>query len=76
MVPSSPQDASPSPFSTPPIVGVEEERDCPVVGIGASAGGVEALRRFFRNLPGETGMAFVVVLHLSPDHESNLTDIL
>jgi len=75
MVPSSPQDPSLSP-STPPIVGVEEERDCPVVGIGASAGGVEALRRFFRNLPDEVGMAFVVVLHLSPDHESNLTDIL
>ncbi len=75
MVPSSPQDASPSP-STPPIVGVDEERDCPVVGIGASAGGVEALRRFFRNLPDEVGVAFVVVLHLSPDHESNLTEIL
>jgi len=75
MVPSSPQDPSLSP-STPPIIGVEEERDCPVVGIGASAGGVEALRRFFRNLPDEVGMAFVVVLHLSPDHESNLTDIL
>ena len=75
MVPSSPQDPSLSP-STPPIVGVEEERDCPVVGIGASAGGVDALRRFFRNLPDEVGMAFVVVLHLSPDHESNLTDIL
>ncbi|WP_263784561.1 chemotaxis protein CheB [Salinibacter grassmerensis] len=47
-----------------------------VVGIGASAGGVEALRRFFRHLPDDTGMAFVVVLHLSPDHESNLTEIL
>ena len=75
MGPSSPQDSAPSP-STPPIVGVDEERDCPVVGIGASAGGVGALRRFFRNLPGETGVAFVVVLHLSPDHEINLTDIL
>ncbi|MCS4088154.1 two-component system CheB/CheR fusion protein [Salinibacter ruber] len=35
-----------------------------------------ALRRFFRNLPDEVGMAFVVVLHLSPDHESNLAEIL
>jgi two-component system CheB/CheR fusion protein len=52
------------------------EQDCPVVGIGASAGGVEALRRFFQHLPDEVGMAFVVVLHLSPDHESNLTEIL
>ncbi|WP_251980553.1 chemotaxis protein CheB [Salinibacter ruber] len=40
------------------------------------AGGVGALRRFFRNLPDEVGMAFVVVLHLSPDHESNLAEIL
>ncbi|MCS4162923.1 chemotaxis response regulator CheB, partial [Salinibacter ruber] len=51
-------------------------QEFPVVGIGASAGGVGALRRFFRNLPDEVGMAFVVVLHLSPDHESNLTEIL
>ncbi|MCS4198401.1 two-component system CheB/CheR fusion protein [Salinibacter ruber] len=35
-----------------------------------------ALRRFFLNLPDEVGMAFVVVLHLSPDHESNLAEIL
>ncbi|MFB6278713.1 MAG: chemotaxis protein CheB, partial [Salinibacter sp.] len=52
------------------------ERAFPVVGIGASAGGVEALRRFFQHLPDEVGMAFVVVLHLSPDHESSLAEIL
>src|SRR5688572_26404544 len=38
-----------------------------VVGIGASAGGLEALERFFQELPTDTGMAFVVVQHLSPD---------
>jgi two-component system CheB/CheR fusion protein len=48
----------------------------PIVGIGASAGGIDALQRFFRELPAETGMAVVVVLHLSPDHESNLAEIL
>ncbi|MEF8817897.1 MAG: chemotaxis protein CheB, partial [Salinibacter sp.] len=48
----------------------------PVVGIGASAGGVEALSRFFDHLPEEVGMAFAVVLHLSPDHESSLAEIL
>jgi two-component system CheB/CheR fusion protein len=48
----------------------------PVVGIGASAGGVDALRRFFRHVPSESDMAFVVVLHLAPDHESNLAAIL
>ncbi|PQJ26959.1 hypothetical protein BSZ35_18745 [Salinibacter sp. 10B] len=52
----------------------------PIVGIGASAGGIDALRRFFSRLPkedsDERGMAFVVVLHLAPDMESNLASIL
>ncbi len=42
----------------------------PVVGIGASAGGLNALKTFFEQMPANSGMAFVVVLHLSPDHES------
>ncbi|AIR91019.1 CheR family methyltransferase [Pseudomonas cremoricolorata] len=44
--------------------------DFPVVGIGASAGGLGALSTFFKHMPDNTGMAFVVVLHLSPTHES------
>src|SRR6056297_1484828 len=48
----------------------------PVVGIGASAGGIRALQDLFRNLPSETGMAFVVILHLSKDHESSLPQLL
>ncbi len=47
-----------------------------VVGIGASAGGLEALRTFFQAMPAPCGMAFVVVTHLAPDHESMLADIL
>ncbi|MBX7279221.1 hypothetical protein K2E96_03775 [Pseudomonas sp. ERGC3:05] len=47
-----------------------------VVGIGASAGGLEAFTTFFTQLPPDTGMAFVLVQHLSPDHESALTEIL
>jgi two-component system CheB/CheR fusion protein len=50
--------------------------DFPVVGIGASAGGLEALVRFFEQIPPQVGMAFVVILHLSPDHESSAADIL
>ncbi|WP_058545205.1 MULTISPECIES: CheR family methyltransferase [Pseudomonas] len=42
----------------------------PVVGIGASAGGLQAVRSFFEHTPQDSGMAFVVILHLSPDHES------
>ena len=47
-----------------------------VVGIGASAGGLEALQQFLTFLPSDTGMAFVIIQHLSPDHKSLLVDIL
>ncbi|MFM0731170.1 chemotaxis protein CheB [Paraburkholderia sediminicola] len=50
--------------------------DFPVVGIGASAGGVQALLHFFENTPSDIGMAFVVVLHLSPDHASSADQVL
>lgn len=40
----------------------------PVVGIGASAGGLSALLRLFENMPAQNGMAFVIILHLSPKH--------
>lgn len=50
--------------------------DFPVVGIGASAGGLEAIRRFFRHAPDDSGMAFVVVLHLSPHHQSQADRII
>ncbi|MBV8091408.1 MAG: chemotaxis protein CheB, partial [Alphaproteobacteria bacterium] len=48
----------------------------PIVGIGASAGGVEALEHFFKSVPPENGLAFVVVTHLPPDRESLLSEIL
>jgi len=48
----------------------------PVVGLGASAGGLAAALRFFEHLPADSGMAFVVVFHLSPEHESNAAEIL
>jgi two-component system CheB/CheR fusion protein len=48
----------------------------PIVGIGASAGGLEAFEQFFRHVPVNTGMAFVLVSHLDPDHASMLTEIL
>ncbi|MBW4643164.1 MAG: PAS domain-containing protein [Goleter apudmare HA4340-LM2] len=48
----------------------------PVVGIGASAGGLEAFSELLRHLPTNTGMAFVLVQHLSPHQKSLLTEIL
>ena len=47
-----------------------------VVGIGASAGGLESLEQFFKNLPPKPGMAFVVVQHLSPDFRSLMDELL
>ena len=48
----------------------------PIVGIGASAGGLEAFTHLLAALPPDTGMGFVLVQHLDPDHESALTQIL
>ena len=48
----------------------------PVVGIGASAGGIEAFHRFFEGLPADCGMAFVVILHLPGDRKSMLPEII
>ncbi|MEW9583540.1 CheR family methyltransferase [Paraburkholderia sp. DGU8] len=50
--------------------------DFPIVGMGASAGGVQALVRFFEHMPRDPGMAFVIVLHLSPSHESQADSVL
>ena len=47
-----------------------------IVGIGASAGGLEAFTQLLRNLPANTGMAFVLVQHLDPKHKSMLTQLL
>lgn len=54
---------------------------CLVVGMGASAGGLEAFEQFFTHLPPDTGtlaggMAFVLVQHLAPDHASLLSELL
>ena len=47
-----------------------------VVGIGASAGGLEALERFFRSMPEKSGMAFIVVSHLDPNHVSIMPELV
>lgn len=47
-----------------------------IVGIGASAGGLEALQQFFVNLPAKSNIAYIIVQHLSPDHKSLMAEIL
>src|SRR5262249_3598863 len=48
----------------------------PVVGIGASAGGLEALEQFLKHTPSDSGMAFVIVQHLDPTHKGMLVELL
>lgn len=47
-----------------------------IIGIGASAGGLEALQQFFQHMPGNSGLSFAVIQHLSPDYKSLMADIL
>lgn len=54
----------------------EKHDEITVVGIGASAGGLKALQTFFEALPDNTGMAYVVITHLHPEHESHLAELL
>jgi two-component system, chemotaxis family, CheB/CheR fusion protein len=70
-----------SPVSTVAIARPTEaqrtENGCPtVVGVGASAGGLEAFTELLHHLPDDTGMAFVLIQHLDPKHESHLTELL
>ncbi|HDR46574.1 MAG TPA: chemotaxis protein CheB, partial [Geoalkalibacter subterraneus] len=48
----------------------------PIVGIGASAGGLEALEQFLRHVPQDSGLAFVIIQHLDPTHKAMLTELL
>ncbi len=60
--------------------GTQKRRDpqqpAAVIGLGASAGGIGPLQQFFGDMKADTGLAFVVVMHLSPDFESQLADII
>ena len=85
---SAPPESSPGPEPSPDFV----EQDYPeylddvvptrgyyaqpVVALGGSAGAIPALQRFFEAMPGDSGLAFVVVLHLSPMHESALASLI
>ncbi|HMG21686.1 MAG TPA: chemotaxis protein CheB, partial [Kofleriaceae bacterium] len=59
-----------------PPLAIEPPTDGRIVGIGASAGGLEALEQLFDALPPDTGMAFIVVQHLSPDFRSLMDELI
>ena len=56
--------------------GEERGGDFLIVGLGASAGGIKAFKQFFERVPAASGMAYVVILRLSPEHESHLAEVL
>ena len=70
-----PQPQPDEPSDVPITTGQEGDR-FPVVGIGASAGGLEAFRELLSHLPIDTGMAFVFIQHLGPNQKSLLSEIL
>ncbi len=54
----------------------ERKAPCPIIGIGTSAGGIEALQKLLPAVPTDSGLGYVVIMHLSPEHESALAEIL
>ncbi|MGH7436960.1 MAG: chemotaxis protein CheB [Polyangiaceae bacterium] len=70
------QKAAKSQLLPAPWVGTRPAATFPVVGIGASAGGLEALEQFLRKVPADSGMAFVVVQHLDPSHKGVMVELL
>src|SRR5262245_30275684 len=65
-----------TPRREPPPPPPPPARLCPVVGMGASAGGLDALQRFFARMRSDSDMAFVVVQHLDPRHATLLPELL
>ncbi len=72
----SPQDGQQDVASLASPVSESHAPPTHIVGIGASAGGLEALQHFFANMPAESGLAFIIVQHLSPDFRSMMDELL
>ncbi|MDQ8698143.1 chemotaxis protein CheB [Hyphomicrobium sp. LHD-15] len=66
----------PSGERAPKLGGADRTPTFPIVGLGASAGGLDAFQRFFDAVPGTSGMAYVLIQHLDPTHESMMSELL
>jgi two-component system CheB/CheR fusion protein len=73
-----PASSGQEPAKAPAKGATEKEKPlpCPIVGIGASAGGLEALEQFLRHVPEKCGIAFVIVQHLDPTHKGIMPELL
>ena len=74
--PSSKSENSPANKKKSGPLRITKDKSFPIVAIGASAGGLEAVTLLLQNLPANLGMAFIYVQHLSPDYRSILTELL
>ena len=70
------QPAPPVPAARPATPAAPKGVSFPIVGIGASAGGLEALEQFLGHVPAESGLAFVIVQHLDPTHKGIMPELL
>lgn len=76
---AAPLSKQPRAAKKPLLAGIDDaphSASFPIVGVGASAGGLESFEQLFQHVPSDSGMAFVLVQHLDPDHPSLLTEIL
>jgi chemotaxis response regulator CheB len=78
---SSPKgEAVATPAKNPPATATRENKarsnQLLIAALGASAGGLEALEKFFKHMPADSGLGFVIVQHLAPDHTSALPELL
>ncbi len=76
MAHTKPGPPSESDTSAEKVRAAAEKSSFPIVGVGASAGGLEAYKQLLKALPADTGMGFVLVQHLDPTHASMLSEIL
>jgi two-component system, chemotaxis family, CheB/CheR fusion protein len=72
-VPGQPEESPPTLADGAPV---ESKPGPPVAGIGASAGGLDAFKRFFGAMSADSGVAFVLIPHLDPQHESLMVELL
>ncbi|HUR44794.1 MAG TPA: PAS domain S-box protein [Candidatus Saccharimonadales bacterium] len=76
MNPKTRKGRKPTPTPSVPTQSCADEPFCPIAALGASAGGLEVFGQFFDKLPPDTGLAFVLVQHLDPAHETLIPEIL
>lgn len=74
--PPAPQRTAKKAAPAPRKASVKESSECPIVGIGASAGGLEALVQFLAHVPKDSGMAYVIVQHLDPTQKGMMPELL